>query len=409
MNVLSFTRTIPLFITGSVALSLTSCKDAPAAPTPLAPPVTVANPVMQEVIAYAEFPASLEADSTVEIRARVSGILEKMHFTEGGTVKQGDPLFDIEEASYVQAKNGATADLKSAEAALVLANESYKRLSQALEKNAVSEIDVEIAKSEVSKAEAAIDQAKAQLENAELQLSYTKITAPISGRISRDIAGVGNLVGTGESTLLTVIVDDSQVGAYFEVPERDVIQYLEARSNEENAKAMKEKRLGLRLSDDSLYEESGDDNRDRTGRIDFVENSIDSKTRTSRVRAIFPNDEGKLADGLYGLVRIPVGPIPGDPKSTHALVIPATALQRDLAGSFVWTVNAENKVERAPITLGRNLDASDTGGVQMIVVVEGLTEEDRVIVAGTQRAREGATVKPMPAEPMETPAKEPAE
>jgi RND family efflux transporter MFP subunit len=405
MKPLPIARTLALLTTGSVALGLTACKEAPAAPTPPPPPVTVTNPVMKEITAYAEFPASLKADATVEIRARVSGILKKMHFTEGGTVQKDQLLFEIEEDAYVQALSAAEADKKSADAALKLAEDRLKGIQQAFEKNAVSKIDRDVAVSEVSQAAAAVDQAQAQVDNAQLQLSYTKIKAPISGRISRDIAGVDNLVGTGEATLLTVIVDDSKMGAYFEVPERDVLSYLEARSNEENAKAIKDKPLKLRLSNGTIYGNEAEE----AGHIDFIDNRTDSQSRTNQVRAMFPNPDGKLADGLYGLVRIPVGPVPGDPKSMEALILPATALQRDLGGSFVWTVTSEDKVKRTPITLGRKLDPAETNNVSMITVVTGLTEEDRVIIAGTQRAREGATVKPMPAEPTETPAEKPVE
>lgn len=375
------------------ALSLLACKDSPPPPTPPPAPVTVMQPVRQEVTVFSEFPATLEADDAIEIRARVSGILRTKNFDEGGTVEKGQLLFEIEPDTYQQALNAAQADLTRAEAARELAGKRFEKLEQAGRKNAVAEIDVDVAAAELSQAAASVDQAKAQLEEARLQLAYTRIEAPVSGRISRDLAGVGNLVGTGESTLLTRLIDDSRVFANFEVPEREVIRFLEARANQDAAKLVMVKPIGLRLSDGSLYQ--------KPGQIDFIDNAVDPQTRTIRVRAVFDNPEGTLAAGLYGLVRVPIGPNPQEPAQKEALTIPAVALQRDIAGPFVWTVDENNTVRRTGVTTGREVDAGLAGGTRLSVILEGLTSDHRIIVAGLQRAREGAVVAPTPASPAE--------
>lgn len=389
MNAPTLPRPLRLALAASALLPLGACRDTPVAQAPPPAPVTVAHPVMQKVTVFAEFPATLEANAAIDIRARVSGILTAMHFTEGGTVKIDQPLFEIEPAPYQQAVNSAKADLTRAEAGRLLAQKRLARLTQAQAKNAVSELDVDVAAAELSQASAGVEQARAKLENAELQLSYTRIHAPVSGRISRDLAGVGNLVGHGEPTLLTRLIDDSKVFAYFEVPERDVIRYLEARANQDAAKLVMEKPIGLRLADGSLFE--------TPGRIDFIDNAVDPRTRTNRVRAVFDNPEGKLADGLYGLVRVPIGPNPEDPGQKEALTVPAIAVQRDIGGTFVWTVGHNNVVSRAAVSTGREVDATTTGGAKLAVILSGLSSADRVIVAGIQRAREGSLVQPKPA------------
>lgn len=377
----------------SVALTLLigACKKAPEVEPPPPPPVTVAHPAMMEVQVFAEFPATLEALSNTEIRARVRGILQSKNFEEGMPVKAGQLLFEIEPASYQQAVDAAKADLLRAEAGQQLAEKRLARLQQALAKNAVSEIEVEIASAEFAQASASVEQAQAKLSNAELDLSYTRITAPFDGRISRNLGGTDNLVGFAEPTLLARLVDDSQIQAYFEVPERDVIRFLEARANKDAARVVREKEIGLVLADGTIY--------DIPGKIDFINNTVDPQTRTNQVRAVFDNPRGTLAAGLYGLIRVPMAVNPDDPENKMALTIPSVALQRDISGSFVWTVDNQNVVHRSQVTLGRNIPADTSGGEKLSLVVKGLTPEDRVIIRGTQRAREGAKVTPELAPP----------
>ncbi|SHJ64680.1 RND family efflux transporter, MFP subunit [Rubritalea squalenifaciens DSM 18772] len=383
-----FSKTLPLSLLLAVSC-LNSCKKEAPPQAPPPSPVTVANPDLREAIVYAEFPATIDADKTIEIRARVRGVMEKQYFTDGQLVKKDEQLFLIEPEPYQQAVDAAEADLSRAKAAQELAQKRYDRLAQALKQNAVSQIETEIAAAELSQAAAGVKQAEAKLENAKLDLSYTKVISPISGRTSRASVSEGNLVGFAEPTLLTTVVDDTRVYVYFEVPERQMIRYFHARSDEDAAKRLKELKIRLKLADGSIYE--------KTGSIDFVDNQIDPSTRTNKVRAIFPNPKGLLASGLYGLVGVPISPDPDKPKEPKALVVPTESILRDIAGSFVWVVGEGNKVERRGVEPGKILPLDQTEGKKMSVILKGLDASDKVIVAGLQRAREGAVVAPQEA------------
>lgn len=363
-------------------------------------PVTVSAPELRDAIVYAEFPATISADHTIEVRARVKGILVEQNFKDGQIVKQGDQLFLIEPEPYQQAVTAAQADLSRAKAGQELAQKRFDRLNQALQQNAVSQIETEIAAAELSQAAAGVKQAEAKLENAQLDLSYTKVTSPLSGRMSRGMVDVGNLVGYAEPTLLTTIVDDSKVYVYFEVPERDMIRYFQARSDKNAYERLQELEIQLKLANGDIYEEKG--------RIDFLDNRINPSTRTNKVRAVFPNAKGFLASGLYGLVGVPVSPDPRKPEDIKALVVPTEAILRDLAGSYVWVVGEGNKVSRRSVEPGKILPLGDTGGKKMSVILKGLDGTEKVIVAGIQRAREGAVVSPQEAQKEAAPVEKPA-
>lgn len=365
-------------------------KPQPAAPQPL--PVTVAKPVTRDVTVYKTHPATLAGAAEIEIRARVRGILEQASFKEGDLVKKGTKLFVIEPEPYGLAVDAAAADVRSAEANRELAEKRFKRIERANKTNAVSEIDVEIAAAELAQATAAVSQVQAQLEEAKINNSYTVIVAPVTGRMSRCLVDPGNLVGATESTLLATIIDDSVMRAYFEVPERLMIQYLGERSLEGGAERFADRKMRLELANDSVY--------DQTGTIDFIDNQIDSSTRTAKVRAIFPNPDAKLSSGLYGLVGFPAGPDPRDPSKTSALLVPSTSVLRDLGGEFVWIVDDTNTVRRRSVEVGDSVEKPITDPNQArereTVVIRGLDGSENVIVAGLQRARDGGVVAPSP-------------
>jgi len=368
-----------------------SKKPQPTAPQPL--PVTVAHPVRRDVVVFKNFPATLEGSAEIEIRARVKGILEKANFKDGDLVEAGTELFRIEPEPYQLAVKAAEADVERAEASCELANSKVKRMIKAFETKAVSEIDVDMANAELAQARAAVSQAKAQLDEAKINASYTTITAPVRGRMSRSLVDPGNLVGATESTLLATIIDDSQMRAYFEVPERAMIKYLDERSLEGGVERFADKEIRLELADGTIY--------DKMGKIDFINNQIDTSTRTAQVRAVFPNPDAHLSSGLYGLVGFPAGPDPNDTSKTEALLVPSVAILRDLGGNFVWIVDESNTVKRMGVTVGDSVEKpiSSPGRPrerETIIIEEkdGLTESHRVIVAGLQRARDGAVVAP---------------
>jgi len=378
-----------LFLPVLAALPLVGCKPDNDFVQPPPPKVTVAHPEAREVVSYDESPATITGLAEVDIRARVRGFLEKVYFAEGAKVNEGDPLFLIEQAPFKSAVTAAEANLKNAEAARDLANAKLQRLKDANQKNpgAVSKLDIEIGEAELAQTEAVVGQMAALLEDANISLSYTTINAPTSGRMSRSFVDEGNLVDGTEGTLLAHVTDDAKARAYFEVPERKMIHFLERRA-EGGTKLEQLEPVRLILADGTIY--------DQPGQIDFIDNRIDPDTRTASVRAVFPNPESKLASGLYALVGYP-RKFPNE-LQPNCVLIPSSAIQRDLAGDFVWVIDESNTVRRRGVEAGPTTvdPAEDENSIptRSIIILKGLATEDRVITAGLQRAREGAQVDP---------------
>lgn len=386
-------------------LPLVGCKTENEFVQPPPPKVTVAHPEDREVITYDESPATITGLAEVEIRARVRGFLEEIYFVEGSQVAKDDPLFLIEQAPFKSAVAAAQANLENAQAAMNLANARLQRLVDANKKNAgaVSKLDIEIGQAELDQSKAVVSQMEALLADAELNLSYTTIKAPTDGRMSQSFVDKGNLVDGSEGTLLAHITDDKKARAYFEVPERKMIHFLERRA-QEGVKLDQLQPVRLILADGTPY--------DHPGHIDFIDNRIDPATRTASVRAVFPNPDSKLASGLYALVGYP-RKYPNE-LQPNSVLIPSSAILRDLAGDFVWAIDENNIVRRRGVEAGPTVldESQDKNSVptRSRIILKGLATEDRVITAGLQRAREGAPVDPQMAgtEKPPAPAPEPA-
>ena len=386
-----------VFTAGAVSLSLVvfgglflaGC-GSKETPPPLPPSVTVAAPEMREVTVYKTFPSTLQGVSEVEIRARASGYLEKTNFNEGSFVNKGDLLFIIEQAPYKLAVESSQADLEHAEAGRELAKTRKQRLELALQTNSVSEVEVDIAAAELAQSIASVNQAKAHLNNAKLDLSYTTVHAPISGRISLANVSDENLVGYSEPTIITSIVDDSTIEAYFEVPEREAIKFLRLRSDQKVSEYVRGLDVKLELADRSMY--------GTIGHIDFMDNKVDSMTRTIRVRAIFDNAKYELTSGLFATVQVPVAPDQRNPTETKAIVVPAEVVLRDIGGRYVWVVDEQNVVRRRSVDVGETIikPATSLGeaAVRQTIILDGLNASEKIIVSGLQRVRDGAPVTP---------------
>jgi len=386
---------LPLIAAAS-SLTFVCCgpKNEFAPPPPMK--VTVAKPLVRDQTVYNDFPATLAGVSEIEIRARVRGILEKTFFDEGSVVTKDSDLFLIEQAPYLASVAASKADVAKAEAALRIAKATLGRYTKA-GSGAVSELDIETAQAEVDNAVALVAQAKAGLDTTTIDLSYTTIKSPISGRIARTMVDVGNLVGNGEPTLLTRVVDEKSIRAYYDIPERMMLEYYRRRAEKKNISEHFNK-VRLELADGTIYEHLGE--------IDFVDNKVNESTRTAQVRAVFPNTEGKLSSGLFARVGYPL-------NHENAIMVPAVCVLQDIGGSYVWVVDSENKVLRRGIVTGntvlRTQTDKDAVPVRDTIITKGLTKDDSVIIRGLQRVRDGATVTPEMSEDFTVKTEQPAE
>jgi RND family efflux transporter MFP subunit len=356
------------------------------------PPVTVSQPVARDVIEQDEYEGRIGAVETVEVRARVRGHLKKVNFEAGQMVKEGDLLYEIDPRTYQAALDGAKAQEKAAEAASQYATSEYNRTRTLVAKNAASREELEVwaakqvvAKGDVLKSEAAV-------KEAQLNVDFTKITAPVSGKMSRTQVDVGNLVNAGGGeTLLTTLVTVDPMYVYFDVPERMVLRYRQHFRKGQKEGGAEPPVKDLKIPVDVGLE--GEEGYPHQGVIDFADNRVNPSTGTIQVRGVLPNAKRNLDAGMRARVRIPVS----DPQKS--LLITERAVGTDQGRKFVYVVNDQNVAERRDVKLGRLSD-----GLQ--VVQDGVKPEDWVIVNGIQRVRDGAKVEPkrvpMPGAPAES-------
>ncbi|MCC6491798.1 MAG: efflux RND transporter periplasmic adaptor subunit [Pirellulales bacterium] len=340
---------------------------------PPPPAVTVAQPVEQEIVHQLEFTGTTRPTEAVEVRARVMGYLQKINFEDGAEVKAGDLLFVIEPAPFEAARDSAKAALQRAEAELKLARADLTRAEPLVQRGALTPQELDLRRANVATADAGVASAQAQLRQAELELSYTQVKSPISGRVSRHLVDVGNLV-QAQQTVLTRVEAYDPIHVYFAVSESDVLQFMRAHQGVTAAAIADEAPkiyMGL----------SGEIGFPHEGRLDFAELGVDPDTGTQMRRGVFPNPDRKLLPGLFARVRFPVGePHPG-------LMVPDRAIGTDQRGEYVLVVNDKNVVEYRSVTLGMRIAG-------MRVVAEGVQRGDWIVINGLQRARPGSPVNP---------------
>lgn len=350
--------------------------DAPAAANaPL--PVPVAHPTVQNIAEYADYTGRLEAVEIVDVRPRVSGYVESIHFTEGQKVKAGDLLYVIDPRPFQAQVNRLKAQVNQAEAALLLANANLKRAEKLIEVNAISQEEADIRSSEALQAEADVAAAIASLEAAHLDLEFTQVIAPIDGIADRREVTVGNLV-VASVTELTTIVPHSPIYAYYEVDERAFLRSVRRYFNGESAGRGSEAQIPawLGLDDETGYPHEGV--------INFTSNQLNPNTATLTVRALFENEDEFLTPGLFARIRV------ATTDKSDRILIPDTAIGTDQTIKYVWALNADNSVERRTLELGPTHEG-------LRIVRSGLSTEDRIIVSGIQFIRPGMTVDPQPA------------
>jgi len=366
---------------GSIAalgLLATACQKPSPPPSRPPPAVTANQPTQREVIEWDSYPGRLDAVDMVEVRARVSGYLQSVHFKDGAEVKKGDLLFVIDPRQYQAELDRAEANFKQAQSRFELATNEKERAERLLTSKTISEEEADARIKARSEAEAALQSARASVESAKLNLEYTHIIAPISGRIGRKLMTEGNLINgnQGQATTLTTIVSLDPIYCYFDIDEKSALKYQQLA----RAKTGGNIRDGQVPCELELSNETGFPHK---GTLDFVDNRVDSGTGTLHVRGVFPNPEPDriLQPGFFTRIRVP-----GSGKYP-ALLIPDQAVGTDQAQKFVYVINDQDTVEYRKVNLGPLIDG-------LRVVREGIQPKDWIVVNGLMSVRPGAKVNP---------------
>ncbi|TPV53918.1 efflux RND transporter periplasmic adaptor subunit [Aestuariibacter sp. GS-14] len=373
---MSTRHTARLFLLSAIAtVVLAGCGSDAQQPAQqmTAPTVSVAEVVNMQVSDWDEFSGRLSAPESVTLMPRVSGYVNHIHFKEGALVKEGDVLLDIDPTPFEVDVARLQAELDSAASQLTLAKNDYERGQRLSKQQAISQEALDGRFAALQQAQANVSAISAALKRAELDLSYTKVTAPVSGRVSRAHITQGNYVTAGQSAL-TSIVSVDEMYAYFSVDEQTYLRYVRSeviQSGFDNNNANQP--VALALSGDNAFQ--------YRGYIDFVDNQVDQQTGGITVRARFSNDDGVLMPGLYAHIRL-AGSQPHD-----GILIDEKAVGTDLNNKFVLVVAQNNAIEYRPITLGESVG-------DLRLVTSGLQPGDTIVVNGLQRVMPGMTINP---------------
>lgn len=349
-----------------ITLLCLGCQDAKQnALPPQAPEVIVAKPLKKKIIDWDEYTGRFQAIERVEVRARVSGYLDAIEFKDGQTVEQGQVLFVIDQRPFKIARD-------KAEAQYELAKKEYDRALDLRKKRAIAQETLDRRAQE-------LQVTRASLDEAQLNFEFTEVKSPIGGRVSRSQIDVGNLItgGSANATLLTTVVSLDPIHFYFEGSESDLLKYIRLdRSGKRPGSDTNPNPVFTKLQDEEDYRHQG--------HMDFVDNEVDLSTGTIQARAIFPNPQGIIYPGLFGRARL-LGS-----GEYQALLLPDEVIATNQSRKFVMLVGAENRAEMRFVKLGTLRDSG------LRVILEGLHENDQVIINGLQRARPGAPVTPVP-------------
>ncbi len=345
------------------------------APPSQAIPASVAVVEQRDLVPWQEFSGRLEAVDRVEVRSRVPGQVQAIHFREGGLVKRGDLLVTIDPAPFAAEVARAEAQLASAEARLAFTKREHERARRLSGSGTIPVRELDSRNNAYAEAQASVRAARAALDSARLNLGYTEIRAPVAGRIGRAEVTVGNLVSAGAAApVLTTLVSVSPIYASFDADERAVIRALDTLGQEQ----------GRRLGVDRIpvqMEAFSPGAPALRGHVQMIDNAVDARSGTVRVRAVFDNPDGLLMPGQFARLRM------GQAQSEPALLISERAVGTDQDKKFVLVVGDDNKAEYRPIVLGPAVGNLRT-------VADGLDAGERVVVNGLQRLRPGALVEP---------------
>ncbi|MFY0655468.1 MAG: efflux RND transporter periplasmic adaptor subunit [Neptunomonas phycophila] len=378
---MSTPKLIRNFTLGTIAVMvLAACggteTTAPSAPPP-PPEITVATVIHERITEWDEFTGRLQAPQTVSLVPRVSGYIEKVLFQEGALVKKGDVLFLIDSQPFDTEVKRLKADLINAKAAAQLASHDYDRAKKLGKQRAISNEAVDNRRAQQQQTAAQVASVQAALTRAQLDVQYTKVTAPIDGRVSYAMVTEGNFVNAGQSELTSVVSTDAMY-AYFDLDEQTYLKYDRLASAGKRVDARDtnaDNPVYMGLANDTGYP--------HIGHIDFVDNRINQQTGTIRIRARFTNQDNSLIPGLFARVKL----IGSD--TYEGILIDNKAIGTDLNNKFVLVVNAENTLEYRPVTLGETING-------LRIVTQGLAPEDVIVVNGLQRVRPAMQIKPNP-------------
>ncbi len=341
---------------------LYGCSQRSEAQAPPAPSVTVAIPLVRSVQDWDEFSGRFEAIQSVEVRARVGGYVSGVHFRDGDYVRRGQLLFSLDPRPAQAALASARAQLAQAQAQLTLAQSELTRSETLLESQAVSQAEVDSRRGALQTAQAAIAAANANVRARQLDLEFTRVTAPISGRVSDRRVDAGNLVAGGSSAadVLTTVVSSAPIYFVFDGSEAVLLKYQ--RQARRGAAPIQ-----IRLQDESDFV--------RAGTLDFTDNAVDTASGVIRLRAVIPNADGFLKPGMFGQARL------AGAGSYDAMLVPDAAVATDQARRIVHVVAADGSVSPRPVQLGPLVDG-------LRVIRSGLQRTDRVIISGVQRIQQ---------------------
>jgi membrane fusion protein, multidrug efflux system len=370
-------RALAAIVLIALAPVLAGCGEAPKQAAPPPPTVTVAKPVKRTIVDQDEYVGRFVAVDVVEVRARVSGYLDKVHFQDGQTVKQGDLLFTIDKRPFQNTLDQARANLELARSNVVFTQADLARAQQLLRDRTISEQIFDQRSQAFRNAQAAVAANEAMVRQAELDLEYTELKAPVTGRIGDRRATPGNLVtgGTGGSTtLLAIIVSTDPIRMEFTFDEASLLRYERlARDGGAGVTGRSNTSVRVKLIDEQDFS--------HYGRMDFLDNVIERATGTIRGRAQFANSDGLFTPGMFARVQVP-GSAPYE-----ALMLPDAAIGTEQVRKFVYVVDQDGVARQRFVTLGQVVDG-------LRVIRHGVSADDRVVVNGLMRVRPGQKVTP---------------
>jgi multidrug efflux system membrane fusion protein len=345
-----------------------------AAANPAAVPVSVSVVAPRETVPWDEFSGRLEAVERVEIRSRVAGAIQEIYFREGALVKQGDLLILIDPSLYGAEVARAEGQVAAAKARLILTKSDFERGQQLTDSRTISQRDFDGRVNAYREAEANLKAAEATLQTAKLNLGYTEVRAPVAGRVGKIEITAGNLIAAGPGTaVLTTLVSVNPIYASFNADEQVVTRALKTLADESTPSEIDRipVQMATGTSDGMPYK----------GRMQLIDNQVDARSGTVRVRAVFDNADGRLMPGQFARLAM------GQPKAEPTLLISERAVGTDQNKKFVMVVDKDSKAEYREVALGVSIDG-------MRVVTGGLHAGERIVVNGLQRVRPGAVLAP---------------